>query len=428
MSETTAHGCDCEGHDGPQGIARRSFLKRVLGVGAAAGVASQSLATKYAFAQGAYQGDVLVVLSLRGGMDGVNAIVPTSDPQYNNLRPHIGIPQSKLIKLDNNFGLHPSLQPLKKFWDDGTFGVIHAVGMESPTRSHFQAMAEMERAAPGTSLRSGWLDRTLGLRAAGTAYRGVQVGMNMPSIAFTGNGPELAMSSIDEFTLAQVDAGAERARWSKALLALNADAPQLMSMPAHTAISAIGDAYRMQHSEYHPRAGADYPKSELGTAMRDVARLIKADIGLQIAAVDYGDWDMHSGAGTVSSGWMREHLTQLGRAMAAFATDLGPALGRVTVLTLSEFGRRIKENGSGGTDHGHGQAVLMLGGGVRGGQIHGDWPGLAEANLVDGDLAGTTDYRTVLAEALEKRCRAGSLSSVFPGLAPDRINAFKART
>ena len=158
-------------------------------------------------------------------------------------------------------------------------------------------MAEMERAAPGTSLRRGWLDRSLGLRSCWYSYRGVQMGMNMPSIAFTGNGPELAMSSIDEFTLAQVDAGAERARWSKALLALNADAPQLMSMPAHTAISAIGDAYRMQHSEYHPRDGADYPKCELGTAMRDVARLIKADIGLQIAAVDYGDWDMHSGCG-----------------------------------------------------------------------------------------------------------------------------------
>lgn len=419
--------CTCD-HEETGGFNRRSFLKRAAGAGAVAGLASQGLATKFAFAAGSNRGDVVVVLSLRGGFDGVNAIVPTSEPRYNVLRPNVGIPQSKLLQLDNNFGLHPALQPLKKYWDNGSFGVVHAVGMESPTRSHFQAMAEMERAAPGTSLRSGWLDRTLGLREAGTAYRGVQVGMNMPSVAFNGSVPELAFLSVDSFTLAQVDSGSDRERWRKALLGMNADAPSAMAAPARTALNAIGSAYRMQREGYRARSGADYPNTELGKAMQDVARLIKSDVGLQIAAVDFGDWDMHAGMGSVGSGWLRSHLSQLARTLDAFAKDLGPTMSKVTVITLSEFGRRLKENGSGGTDHGHGQAVLMLGGGVRGGQIHGDWPGLAEQDLVDGDLAGTTDYRAILAEVLEKRCGAGSLSSVFPNLPAARVGAFKQRS
>jgi uncharacterized protein (DUF1501 family) len=162
--------------------------------------------------------------------------------------------------------------------------------------------------------------------------------------------------------------------------------------------------------------------------MEDVARLIKADVGLQVACVDFGEWDMHSGMGTVGSGWLRSHLSELAKTLDAFATDLGSTMSRVTLITLSEFGRRLKENGSGGTDHGHGQAVLMLGGGVRGGQVHGQWPGLAEEALVDGDLAGTTDYRNVLAELLEKRCGAGSMSEIFPGLTSDRVGAFKSQS
>lgn len=423
-----AASCGCDQHRSSTGIGRRSFLKRVLGVGALGAVASQGLATKYAFASGAYHGDVLVVVSLRGGMDGINAIVPTFEPRYNTLRPHIGIPQSKLIKLNNQFGMHPSLQPLKKFWDDRTFGVVHAVGMDSPTRSHFAAMAEMERAAPGSSLRSGWLDRVLGLRDSGTSYRGLQMGMNRATTAFNGSNPELAMSAVDDFTLAAVHAGSDRRRWTNALADLNADGPRLMSMPAHMALSALGDATTMQNDGYRPRKGSVYPKGEIGDGLKDIARIIKANIGLQIAAVDYGDWDMHAGMGTVGGGWLHEHLGTLAKALAAFASDLGPTMSRVTVVTLSEFGRRVHENGSGGADHGHGQAIFMLGGGVKGGEVHGTWPGLADADLIDGDLAGTTDYRSILAEALEKRCGQGAISTVFPGLDASRPGVFKPRT
>lgn len=424
MTRPTETACDCQSHRAPS---RRSFLKGLVGATALGGLAAQGLTTQLAFADDGYDGDVMVVLSLKGGFDGLNAIVPAFEPRYFNLRPHTGIKQGALLPLDGQFGLHPALKPLKPFWNDGTFGVVHAVGTPSPSRSHFKAMAELERAAPGTSIRSGWLDRTLGLRNAGTAYRGVQMGETIPTAALMGAAPELSMLNVDDFQLSGIGNAGDRKRWRKALAGINADAPTPMAAPAKTALNALTTANELQRKGYRPRAAADYPKTELGNALRDVARLIKSNAGLQAACVDYGDWDMHAGMGTVSKGWLRNHLTELGRAMAAFATDLGPALSRVTLVTLTEFGRRVQENGSGGTDHGHGQAVLLLGGGVDGGKVHGQWPGLADYELVDGDLAGTTDYRTVLAEALEKRCRAGSLTEVFPSLPSDRVGAFKQR-
>ncbi len=171
-----------------------------------------------------------------------------------------------------------------------------------------------------------------------------------------------------------------------------------------------------------PANGAVYPDTGLGNALQDIARLIKADVGLQVAAVDYGDWDMHVDMGTFDTGWMHDHLTELSDSLAAFGTDLGStALQDVTLVSLTEFGRRVEENGSGGMDHGYGQAVMMLGGGIKGGQVHGLWPGLAPTDLIDGDLNGQNDYRRVLAEILEKRCEASTVSDVFPGLDSPRI-------
>jgi uncharacterized protein (DUF1501 family) len=178
-----------------------------------------------------------------------------------------------------------------------------------------------------------------------------------------------------------------------------------------------------------PANGALYPDGGLGDALSDIARLIKADVGLQVAAIDYGNWDMHVDLGHFDTGWMHDQLTELSGALAAFATDLGTsAMNDVSLVTLTEFGRRAEENGSGGVDHGFGQAVLLLGGGMRGGHVHGAWPGLADPDLVDGDLDGVNDYRKVLAELLEKRCEAGSVSEVFPGLDTDRLNIATVRT
>jgi uncharacterized protein (DUF1501 family) len=324
------------------------------------------------------------------------------------------------------FGLHPALSPLMPWWESGEFGAVQAVGMTNPTRSHFEAMEEMERAAPGSSVRTGWLDRTLGLRELGTAWQAVQMGTSMAASAFRGSSPELAMWSVDDFDLSGAWDANERQRWNTALTALHDGAPPSVAVPAGTTLSALASAAQMQDAGYTPNA--TYPDTSLGRALSDVARVIKADVGLQVAAVDYGDWDMHVDMGDVDSGWLHDKLTELGNALAAFATDLGNKLADVTLVTLTEFGRSLTENGSGGVDHGHGHAVLLLGGGVQGGQVHGTWPTLEpDARDEAGDLVGTTDYRQILAEILEKRCAGSQMSTVFPGLTSERIGVVRAR-
>ena len=409
------------------GISRRGFLKGAAAAGVLAGLASETLATRLAFAASPYDGDVLVVLSLRGGFDGLNAIVPAADPDYAMWRPNVGIPQGALLQLDGMFGLHPAMAPLKPLWDAGTFGVVHAVGQAQPNRSHFSAMEELERAAPGSSMRTGWLDRVLGDRGTSTAFQGMQLGSSMASPAFRGPGPELAMWSVDSFGLDAAWDAEQRGLWDAALRGLHKGAPDALKAPAQAALGALNTTAALQESGYTPENGAAYPDSDLGHALSDVARLIKANVGLQVAAVDYGDWDMHAGMGGPNNGWMHDHLTELSQAMSAFANDLGPNIANVTLVTLTEFGRRVQENGSGGTDHGFGQVVLMLGGGVQGGAVHGTWPGLSESALIDGDLNGLNDYRVVLAEILEKRCGAGSVSSIFPGISQDRLGVVRPR-
>jgi uncharacterized protein (DUF1501 family) len=250
------------------------------------------------------------------------------------------------------------------------------------------------------------------------------MGSNSAASAFLGPAPELAMWNIEGFDLSGTWNETERTRWNTALRAMQQGAPDVIAAPATTALDALSTAAQLRAAGYTPANGASYPDSGLGDALRDVANLIKAGVGLQVAAVDYGDWDMHAGQGDIADGWMRDHLTELSQALAAFATDLGTGMNDVTLVTLTEFGRRVEENGSGGTDHGFGQAVFLMGDGVKGGQVHGTWPGLAPNQLIDGDLDATTDYRNLLAEVLEKRCGAGSsdVAGIFPGIGSDRPN------
>jgi uncharacterized protein (DUF1501 family) len=413
------------------GLSRRGVLRGMLAgaaLGVLSGVATETVNSRYAFGAEGYAGDVLVVLSLRGGMDGLNVVVPHGDPAYLEWRPTIGIPAGALLERDAMFGLHPALAPLAPFWRAGTFGAVHAVGQASPTRSHFEAMAQMERAAPGSSIRTGWLDRTIGLREAGTAFQATTVGSTRVPALLSGPSAELSLRGIDHEGLAGAWDSTELTRWTTALSSLHKGWPAAVATPAAVTLKAAKQVAALKDAGYTPAAGAVYPKGDLGDALRDVARLIKAGVGLQVATVDYGDWDMHAGMGTPDAGWLTSHLGELARAMAAFATDLGPAgMGSVTLVTQSEFGRRVGQNGSGGVDHGHGNAVLLLGGSVVGGRVHGVWPGLESAALVDGDLAGTTDYRGILAEILQKRCGAGDVSTVFPGLASTHPGVVRAR-
>lgn len=425
-----ASECGC-----PQGqalasqVSRRTLLAgaSALGaLGAVVGVASPSAATQLAFAGSTYTGDTLVILSLRGGFDGLSAVAPVGDPAYYAARPTIAVPASRAIKLDTMFGLHPALAPLKAIWDRGALAAVHAVGQVNPTRSHFEAMATMENAAPGSTLRTGWLDRMIGLSGPVSTFSGTAIGAATPPPSWIGPNPEIAVRTIDSFNLSGAGTAADLTRWSTALSALYSGAPATLAGPATVALGALTTMTQLKAAGYTPANGAVYPRGAIGDALRDLARLIKAKVGLRAATVDVGNWDMHTNLGASDSGWMFRQLTELGQALAAFDMDLGTQMSDVTLVTLSEFGRRVAENGSGGLDHGHGNVSLVMGGGVRGGRVYGQWPGLAPANLDSGDLAGTTDYRTILAEALERRAMLAS-TTVFPNLSTGRLGMFTAK-
>ena len=246
----------------------------------------------------------------------------------------------------------------------------------------------------------------------------MQIGSGMRGARVPGAFPELAIYSVDSFGLDAAWDADELSRWNAALRGLHSGAPDLLLGPATVTLDALADDADAEGRRVHAGERRCVPGHRPRAGVQDLARLIKANVGLQIAAIDYGDWDMHEGMGDVDTGWLHDQLTELSGSLAAFATDLGTdGMNGVTLVTLTEFGRCVGENGSGGVDHGFGQAVLLLGGGVVGGQVHGMWPGLGMDQLIDEmDLAVTTDYRAILAEILEKRCGAGSVSSVFPGL------------
>ncbi|GAA3341508.1 DUF1501 domain-containing protein [Amorphoplanes nipponensis] len=411
-------------------LTRRGVLGRGLAAGAAgafAGLAGEGLSTRLAYAAEGYTGDTLVVLSLRGGFDGLSAIAPIGDPDYYRARPAIALPKSQAIGGNSMFGLHPGLAPLLPMWKNGSLAAVHAVGQPNPTRSHFAAMEEMERAAAGTSLRSGWLDRMLGLSGATGPLAAVAMGNAMPARLFGGAFSDVSMASVDSFTLAGESANRPMAA---SLRRMYATAPAPLAGPALAADAALTATASIRATAYTPANGAAYPATPLGNALKDVARLIKAKAGLAAAAVDCGDWDMHEGLGTAVKGQrMYDNLFETSTALAAFAADLGPAgMASVTLVTVSEFGRRVAENASRGADHGHGNAMLLMGGGVRGGTVYGTWPGLAAGALVGGDLAATTDYRAVIGEVLQKRCGFGSLAEVFPDVTPGAFGLAAART
>jgi uncharacterized protein (DUF1501 family) len=398
-----------------ENISRRRLLGTCAAVGA--GVAASAVSTQLSYAAGpGYTGDTFVLLSLRGGFDGLSAIVPIGDTDYYRARPTIGVPKSQVIAGDGTFGLHPALSPLLGLWTSGHLAAVHAVGQPDPTRSHFAAMEAMENAAPGTAIRSGWLDRMLGGSGAHGPLAGVALGHAMPARVL---GSGVSMESIDSFELA----GAAKRPIAAALRAMYADAPAQLAAPAQAADRALAATVQLPAA-----ARGNYPATDLGAALRDVARLIKARAGLVTAAVDCGDWDMHDSLGAAVKGQrMFDNLTDLSLALAAFAADLGDAMKNVMLVTVSEFGRRVGENASHGTDHGHGNAMLLLGGGVRGGRVYTKWPTLAPGALVDGDLAATSDYRSVIGEILQKRCGVGSLSGVFPSVTPSSFGLMTAR-
>ena len=401
---------------------RRTFLK---GVGAATGAGVLTSMVGDVFTQATFGagtgGNVLVVLSLRGGSDGLSLVVPHGDAGYSAVRPTIAIPTGSLLVKDTLFGLHPEFAPLQQMWQAGSFGAVQAVGMPQPDRSHFSAMEHVEDADPGSSARVGWINRMVGLVGGGQPNEAMQLGTTMAPTSLVGPAATMAVNGLGSIALpGGSDLGFQDR--TRASLHTQWDGRRTAMGKAMAAtLQTTNDLAGLAQSVDPPQNGAVYPDGDLSSALKQTAKLVRADVGTQVVTVDFGSWDHHTDLGTVSGGEMQWMVKMLAEALAGFFTDLGGDAARVTVVTISEFGRSLRENGSAGAEHGYGNCMLLLGAGVKGGRVHGTWPGLGSGALVDGDLAVTNDYRSVLAEVVTKRFPTASIPSVFPGFTPQVI-------
>jgi uncharacterized protein (DUF1501 family) len=408
-------------------LSRRDFLAGMT-AGATAVWPGWMPRLAFAPAQTNPRGDVLLVLFLRGAADALNMVVPHGEEAYYRARPTIGIArpdhtsvsqENRAVDLDGFFGFHPALRPLLEPWQAGHLAVIHACGAPDDSRSHFKAMALMERGVEDErGPASGWVNRHLASYNTGnnSPIRAIGLGGGLPRSLY-GAVPATAMRSIVDFHLS----GDERraAQMMSMLRSLHQTGDELGQIGRET-LGVIDTLSQLDPAAYITHGGAMYPESDFGYSLRQVAMLIKAEAGLEAAAVDLGGWDTHFGQGG-SVGLMAELLADLGQGLAAFHTDMLDYMGQISVVVMSEFGRRVYENASLGTDHGHGTLMLLLGGHVTGGQILGDWPGLGDGSLFGpGDLAATTDYRDVLAELVRVRLNNSAVDQVFPGHTPIR--------
>jgi uncharacterized protein (DUF1501 family) len=362
---------------------------------------------------------LLVAIFQRGAVDGLNMVVPYGEAEYYRLRPTIAVArpgaEGGALDLDGFFGLHPRLGPLAPLWANGSLAVVHACGSHDPTRSHFDAQDYMETATPGLkSTRDGWLNRYL--QASGgepSPLRGIAVTRQMPR-ALRGRAPSLALTSVAAFDLGTMGApGALEAAYART------SDPRLQAS-ARDAFEALRVIGRLSGEPYTPASGVEYPPSPFGQALREIARLAKADVGLEIAFAESGGWDHHVNEGG-AEGQLALRLDDLARGLAAFAADMGDRMAETVVITMSEFGRAVAENGNRGTDHGHGNAMLLVGGPVKGRTVYGRWPGLTEAARFDGrDLDVTTDFRDVFSEVVVRHLKLSreALARVFPGFTP----------
>jgi uncharacterized protein (DUF1501 family) len=395
---------------------RRVFLKNGALALVTLGFAPSFLA-RTALAAEARRRRVLVAIFQRGAVDGLNMIVPHGEAPYYKLRPTIAVARpgkdSGAIDLDGFFGLHPRMASLKPWYDRRALAIVHATGSPDATRSHFDAQDYMESGTPGVkSTKDGWLNRYLRVRQENedTPFRGVALVDQLPR-SMQGTAPALAASHLDRFG---VRGGGPSMRTSfEAQYAQAADS--LLGNTGREAFEAVETLSKVDPARYRPEHDARYPRSAFGDALRQVAMLIKADVGLEVAFAETGNWDHHVNEGG-AAGQLATRLEDFSSGLAALASDLGERLDDVVILTMSEFGRTVAENGNRGTDHGHGNAMLVLGGPVRGGRVVGRWPGLAEDQRFEGrDLAITTDFRDVFAEIVTRHLGVRDASTIFPG-------------
>jgi uncharacterized protein (DUF1501 family) len=395
------------------GLSRRQLL-----AGTAALAAAPLLSRLARAAGGAGRGRSLVVLFQRGAVDGLSMLVPLGEPELQRLRPRIAVPHP--LPLDGRFGLHPRLAALQPLWRAGTLAGVHAVGLPRAQRSHFEAQELMESGIPDDlGSPDGWGNRAL--RAGGgdeDPFRAVAIGDSLPR-ALAGAAPTLAVDRPERFGVRAPARG--RDFLEEGFAALYAGRDDAASVAGRRGLAAAARLRAVAEKDGGPANGAEYPRGPIGSGLRAAAQLLRGGLGTELLFIDAGGWDTHAAQGG-EDGPLARRLATLGDAIAAFARDLGERLADVVLVTMSEFGRTVAENGTGGTDHGWGTAFLALGGPVRGGRVLGRWPGLApEARFEGRDLAVTTDFRDVLAELLVGHLGTRATDAVFPRHTPQRV-------
>ena len=394
---------------------RRVFLKNsalaIFGVGAIPSWLTRSV----------YAGDVhgkrrkkiLIAIFQRGAVDGLNMVVPFGEPRYYQLRPSIAIPRpdgtpASAVDLDGFFGLHPSLASLKPMFDARHLAIVDAVGSPDPTRSHFDAQDYMESGTPGLKATGdGWMNRAL-LKPVGPAspLRAVSLGSGL-SRTLRGPNDAIAVNNLNDFQVKDQKSAAT----FESMYDHSHDT--VLHGTGKETFSAVKIMQSIQKQRYTPANGAKYPGGKFGQNLQQIARLIKADVGIEVAFAEIGGWDTHVN----EANQLANNLTEFGQSLAALYQDLGDRMEDVTVVTMSEFGRTVRENGDRGTDHGHANVMFVMGGDIRGGKVYGDWPGLADdEQLYEGrDLNLTTDFRDVLGELVARHMGNRNLKAVFPG-------------
>ncbi len=402
---------------------RRYFL-RSSGIGLASFgfmAAAPDFLHQFAAAQTVAKGygrkKVLVTIFQRGAVDGLNMVVPHGEGEYYDLRPTIAVPKpgktDGAVDLDGHFGLHPSLKPLEQFWKDKSLAIVDAVGSPDNTRSHFDAQDYMESGTPGNKgTKDGWLNRVLqGTTSKESPCRAVSMTQQLPRSLY-GRAPSVAMTNLADFT---VKAGIYSTSMKGGFEGLyEQNAKDTLGETGKETFEAVNYLKEANPAQYKPENGAVYPNSALGRSLMQIAQLIKAGVGLEVAFAEAGGWDTHVNEGS-GRGQLANLLRDFGNSIAAFATDLGKRMDDVVLITMSEFGRTVRENGSRGTDHGHANAMFILGNSVKGGKVYGDWRGLKSDKLYEGrDLDVTTDFRDVFAEAAYKHIGSKDLLKLFP--------------
>lgn len=408
--------------EGRDGFSRRQFLRGMALFGGMTVLSANGV--RYTFAASSNEvPDVVVTLVLRGGFDGLSAVVPTDEALMRKVRGGIFIPNSSLLPLDREFGLHPALKRLMPLWDAKELAIVNTIGAPTHSRSHFDEIADVAYAAYGEKdKRSGWMARFLDVAGSGSVVQSVGIGSTTKQLV-GGKVAPVNVNAINNFRLdslygykAEDIAGfidETHGRWTN-----------VWATQAKSTIRALDEIAKAGAL----RSTVSYPTTGTGQRLRDVAALLKAGIGVRAVDVEFqGDWDMHANMGNLENGWLTSYLADLAGSIASFREDLGVLWSRVTVVTVTEFGRRVSENQSTGTEHGWGTSIFVAGGGVNGGKIHGKFPGLDDRQLKDGDLVVTADYRSLLTEILTRRAgvTAQGASQIFPNFQPEVLSVMK---